>query len=167
MTISECIHWVSLHPNPVLIYMIIVPALAFIVALFFDKTGHQSPGKYLFSILIYASTLPGVLSIVLSGYDLFILRTDLKNVNMLVYFLPIISMGFTLAIINRVVEMSKIPGFKRLSGLMMIIAVTSIIVFILQRLFIGVVFFGSIYMFLGMFVLLFIIIKIGWEKAFG
>ncbi|MEZ5024426.1 MAG: hypothetical protein R2728_14445, partial [Chitinophagales bacterium] len=159
MTISECINWVSQHPNPVIIYMITVPAIAFILSMFFDETGHQSPGKYLFSILIYATALPGVLAIILSGYDFLFLRTDLKNVNILVYFLPILSMGFTLAIINRVVNMTQIPGFKRLSGLMIIIAVTSIIVFILQRLFIGVVFFGSVYMFLGMFVILFVIIK--------
>ena len=46
MTISECIEWVSQHPNPVIIYMITIPAIAFILSMFFDQTGNQSPGKY-------------------------------------------------------------------------------------------------------------------------
>ncbi len=167
MTISECIQWVSQHPNPVIIYMISVPAIAFILSMFFDKSGNQSPGKYFFSAIIYATALPGVLAIVLSGYDILFRKTDIKSVNILVYFLPIISMAVSLAIINRVVTMSAIPGVRRLSGLLLIIGVTSILVFVLERMFIGVIFFGSVYMFLGMFVILFVIIKIGWDKAFG
>lgn len=147
--------------------MITVPAIAFILSMFFDQSGNQSPGKYLFSAIIYAAALPGVLAIVLSGYDILFRNTDLKSVNILIYFLPIISMVFSLAIVNRVVTMSAIPGVKRLSGLLLIIGVTSILVFVLQRMFIGVIFFGSVYMFLGMFVILFVVIKIGWDKAFG
>lgn len=167
MSISEFIQWVELHPTAIIMYMVIVPAIAFILSMFYDTSGNQSPAKYLFSALIYATCVPGIVAIILSGYDFFYQKTDFKDANILVYFLPIISMIVTIVLINRVVNMSQIPGFKRLSGLMMMIAVTSILVFILNKMIFVTVFFGSVYALLGLFIVLFVIIKIGWDKVFN
>lgn len=164
MTIADLIKLVEANPNPVFIYMIIVPAAAFITAMFFEDSASGSPGKYVFSTLMYASCVPGVVAIVLTGYALLIQRTNVLNVNILVYFLPIISMALTIAIINRVVKMVDIPGFKRLSGFMMIIAVSFILVFILQRMFFGVFFVGSLSKLLLFFVVIFVVLKLGWDR---
>ena len=167
MSISEFIQWVEIHPTAIIMYMIIVPALAFIISMFFDTSANESPAKYMFSALIYATCVPGIVAIILSGYDFFYQKTDFKEANILVYFLPIISMIVTIVLINRVADMSSIPGFKRLSGLMMMIAVTSVLVFILHKMIFVSVFFGSIYTLLGLFIVLFVIIKIGWDKVFN
>lgn len=167
MTINETIQWANQNPNPIIIYMICVPALAFILSMFLDKNGHESPGKYLFSAVIYAAAVPGTIAIILSGYDMIFRRADLKNMNMLVYFLPILSMFVSIAFVRRVVDLQHIPGVKRLTGFLLMLGVTGIISFILQKMFIGVIFFGSVYTFLGIFVILFILIRVGWEKAFG
>lgn len=167
MTISNFIEWVNANPNPVFVYMIIVPAAAFIAAMFLENKAHTSPGKYVFSTLMYATCVPGVLAIVLTGYSVVLQRADITKVNVLVYFLPIISMALSIAIINRVTNMKDIPGFKRLSGFMIMIAVTFILVFILQRLFIGVVFFGRIQSLLLLFVVLFVLIKVAWDRMSG
>ena len=164
MTISNFIEWVNANPNPVFVYMIIVPAAAFIAAMLLEDAAKSSSGKYVFSALMYATCVPGVLAIVLTGYTLVLQRADILKVSVLVYFLPIISMALTIAVINRVVRMVEIPGFKRLSGFMMMIAVTFVFVFILQRMFIGVIFFGTLQSLLLLFVFLFGIIKIGWDR---
>jgi len=164
MTITKFIEWVNLHPNPVFIIMIVIPALAFIATMFIEEINVKSPSRYVYSALMYATCIPGVLAIVLCGYSIVLQRADILKVNVLVYFLPIISMMFTIGIINRAVRMVDIPGFKRLSGFMLMIGITFIVVFILQKLFIGVLFFGTIQSLLLLFVILFVVIKIGWDR---
>jgi hypothetical protein len=164
MTIANFIEWVEAHPNPVFIYMIIIPAAAFIATMFFEDTANRSPGKYLFSALIYLTCIPGVLAVVLTGYALLMQRTNILDVNILVYFLPIISMALTIAVINRVTKMRDVPGFRRLSGFMLMIGVSFVLVFMLQRMFFGVVFFGTLQSLLLLFVVIFVILKIGWER---
>lgn len=153
-----------MHPHAVIIYMICIPALALIAALFAGTRPERTPVRYIFSILMYATCVPGVLAVVLTGYALLIMRTDILQVNALVYFLPILSMALTIAITNRVIRMSGIPGFNRLSGFMLLIGVSFVLVFILQRMFFGVVFFGTMQSLLILFAVIFILLKLGWER---
>lgn len=164
MTISKFIEWVNLHSNLVIIYMIIVPVLALIATMVVGGINRKSSSRYLYSGLMHATCIPGVLAMILSGYTIGLQRGDILNVNVLVYFLPIISMGLTIGIINRTTRMAHIPGFKRLSGFMLMIAVAFVLVFILQRMFIGVLFFGTVQSLLLLFVALFVIIKIAWGR---
>lgn len=165
MTINEFISWADQNPVPIFIYMIIVPAAAFIATMFMEENAERSRGKYIFSILMYATCVPGVMAFIMTGYSLVMKRADLMNFNILVYFLPIVSMLLTIGVIQRVIRMVDIPGFKRLSGFIMMIGVTCILVFILQRVFIGVFFFGTLQSLLLLFVVLFVVIKIGWDRV--
>jgi hypothetical protein len=83
--------------------------------------GGQSPWKYLYAVLVYLVCLPGMLSAVLTGYALFFTRENLLDVNLLVYFLPLASMVVTLVFIRKNVTFDEVPGFDRLSGLMVMI----------------------------------------------
>ncbi len=164
MTIAEFILWLEQYPNFIILYMVIVPAIAFISSMFLSQPDEKSPVKYLYSVLVYATCVPGILAIVISGYDLFFQKIDLKQANVLVYFVPIISMIVTLAIISRAIKMVQVPGFKKLSGLMLMIGVSSILVFILHKMIFVTFFAGSIYTLVGLFIILFIGIKLGWDK---
>ena len=56
----------------------------------------------------------GLFAAVITAYGLFFTRTNLLEVNLLVYALPIVSMAFTLLAVRRNVEFESIPGFDRL-----------------------------------------------------
>jgi hypothetical protein len=164
MTIADFILWIEQYPNFVILYMVIVPAIAFICSMFIAQPDQKSPLNYIYSVLVYATCVPGILAIVLSGYDFFFQKTDLKQANVLVYFVPIISMVATLVIIQKAVKMAQIPGFKKLSGLMLMIGVSSVLVFILHKMIFVTAFVGSIYTLIGLFILIFIGVKLGWDK---
>lgn len=121
----------------------------------------------MFSVLIYLASLPGVFALVLVSYTLFILRGNLLEVNLLVYALPIMSMFGVYWAISRVTNFKYLPGFDRLSGLLVIIFLMCISVFFLYRLRFVIGFFGSIEMLFGAGVVLFIVFKIAAAKLFG
>ena len=81
---------------------------------------------------------------VLTAYTLFFTRENLLDVNMLVYVLPIVSMTATLILIRKNASFDEIPGFDRLSGLMVLIAITFVFVLIIERTRIWVLFGGSL-----------------------
>ena len=97
-------------------------------------------------------------------YGLFFYQTNLLDVNFLAYFLPIVSLGFTLVIISKIVSLDEIPGFERLSGLLTVIILAFLATFLLQRVFIHFVFFGSFMNFIAVFAALFLVFKLGLRK---
>jgi len=56
---------------------------------------------------VYLVCIPGLLASVLTSYSLFFRHADLLNVNLAVYFLPIISMIVTLILIHKTVNFEK------------------------------------------------------------
>jgi hypothetical protein len=81
---------------------------------------------------------------VLTGYALLFTGENLLDVNLLVYLLPIVSMGATLGVMSRSVRFADVPGFDRLSGLMLLLGLTFAILLVLRRSFFGVFFIGSL-----------------------
>jgi hypothetical protein len=97
--------------------------------------GHLAPWKYLYSALIYLVCVPGIFAAALAVY-LFLFQRggDIFNVNLLTQVLPIASMIATLGIIRRNAPFDAIPGFGRLSSLMMMIFATFVLMYFLDRL---------------------------------
>lgn len=83
----------------------------------------MSPWKYLYSFLIYAVTIPGLFAISLSIYLFFFERGSIMDANIFTQVLPIISMLLTISIIRKTVDLDLIPGFNKLSSLMLVISI--------------------------------------------
>lgn len=109
----------------------------------YDREGRIMFIDYAYSILIYLVSIPGVISAVLIGYSLFLVRQNLLEVNFLVYFVPVISMGLSFFLIGRRVSFDRLPGFGRLSGLMIMIGLSFLVVLVLFKLRIIIGFFAS------------------------
>lgn len=141
-TINQSLQIIS--SNISVIYFFAGLPLFSIVIGFFHKQrdGEKTLLRYLYSLLTFVSTILGTFSISLIGYAL-LTRTNLLNVNATVYFLPLVSMITNLIIIGKQAEFSKLPGFGRLSGLIIIMAITFAILFFLSKVRILVGFFGS------------------------
>ncbi len=120
---------------------LLVPLLAFIHG---RGRGAESPWRYVYAVFVYAVCVPGIGAAVLTAYTLFFTGENLLDKNLLVYLLPVVSMGVSLALIAKNVSFDQVPGFDRLSGLMVLIGVTFALVLAIRKTFIGIFFIGSI-----------------------
>ena len=167
MSINQWLQTIN-NPDILLICFVSLPLLALLTGIFHQrKNGEKTSLRYLYSVLTYATTIPGTFSISLIAYALFFTRTNLLDVNFLVYFLPLISMIVTLMIIGKQAEFSNLPGFDQLSGLIILLAVTfAIVLFVFKsRIFIG--FFGSIEYLLVLGILVYLLLKWSLKKILG
>lgn len=144
------------------------PVLTAVLGLLHGKgRGETGAWRIVYATVIYAVCLPGIFAAVLTAYSLFFLQTNLLEVNLLVYVAPIVSMIATLAIAGRNVDFDAVPGFDRLSGLMVVLAIVFVLVLAIQKTRIWVVFGGSI---VTMFLLVGVLVaglQWGWKALTG
>ena len=164
MTIQDLIHLLGKHPF-VLLALFTAPAvLAWILSIKFKSGAITKPWKFLFSALTYAVCVPGIFSLVLIGYTMFFQRGDLTEVNILVYFLPLLSMILTLSLIKKSIAFDDIPGFERLSSLMIILAITFIIALGIEKSRLWILFHGSIFLLFGIAAFLYILLHLSLKR---
>ncbi|WP_034228846.1 hypothetical protein [Aquimarina pacifica] len=164
MTVQDFITWFGSNSNIVLSYYVVIILISLIGMLFVKPPNFRPPITYLYSMIVYAVTIPGLFALILLLYSFFFLRTNLLQVDLITYFVPILAMIITLVIVNKTVEMSKIPGFGKLSGLFVLIIVTFVITYVLQRMFFGVFFVGRIQHLVVFFLVLLFVLKIAWNR---
>lgn len=145
MTIQDGINFIGNYSAFIALYFVIPPLLGWAVgAVPYDREGRVVIWDYVYSALVYLVGIPGMISTVLIGYSLFFVRQNLLEINFLIYFLPIVSMGFSYYVIGRKVSFDRLPGFDRLVGLMILIGLSFLIVLMLFKLRLIIGFFASI-----------------------
>lgn len=164
MTIQDIINQFEGNASFIINYYVGLLVVSLIGLLFINPSNFKTPINYVYTILIYATCIPALLSLILILYNLFFLNSNLLKVNIIAYFLPIVSLFVLLFIIKKTVSLNSIPGFKKISGLFMLIMITFIITYIMQRMFFGVFFIGSFKYLIALFLVLLILLKIGWSK---
>ena len=102
---------------------------------------------------------------VLCAYVIFILRTSLLDLNIVVFFVPILSMIVTIVLVQNDINFDYIPGIDRLLGLFIVLAVTFIIILFILKTRIFVFFGGSVLGLLIFGVFMFLLLKWGINKA--
>ncbi len=162
MTARELVMFASQYPWHLTAYFVVVPVLSVLVGIAHGPgRGILAPWKYLYSLLIHLACVPGILATILTGYALFFTRENLLDANLVVYIFPIVSMALTLILIRRTVSFDDIPGFDRISGLIVLLAVTFVLVLGIQRTRIWLFFGSSIYTIIALVAVLFALLKWG------
>src|SRR5678816_4338447 len=134
MTTRELIQKTDSHPWLIAGLFIALPALAWLSGRLHAKgNGGNSPWKYVYSVLVYLACVPGLFAAVITAYTLFFTRENLLDVNPVVYLVPIVSMVVTLVLIRQNVDFDLVPGFDRLSGLMVMMACAFALVLAISR----------------------------------
>jgi len=164
MTVQDLINLLSNNSSIIINYYVALLVISLCGLLFVTNQNFKKPINYIYSILIYATVIPGLLSVILVVYSFFFLRRNLIHLEIITYYLPIIAMIVLLLIIKKTIPLHRIPGFDRLSGLFIIIFIAFIVTYFIQKIFIGIFFIGSITHLLGIFIVLLILLKIGWNK---
>src|SRR5258706_3102411 len=145
MTTRELIHLADQHPLALASLFVFAPLAAWLCGRMHGPgNGGSSPWKCCYSILVYLTCVPGVFAAVLTAYALFFTRENLLDVSFLIYILPIVSMVVTLVLIGKNVSFEVIPGFERLSGLMVMIGCSFAIALAIEKIRIFIFFGGSI-----------------------
>ncbi|MCX6904102.1 MAG: hypothetical protein NTW03_11640 [Verrucomicrobia bacterium] len=145
MTTREFIQWAGAHSLALGCLFVVPPLATWVCGRMHGRgNGGNAPWKYAYSVLVYLACVPGLFAAVLTGCALFMSRENLLDVNPLVYFLPVISMIVTLVLLRKNVSFEQVPGFDRLSGLMVMIGCSFALALAVQKTNIWIFFGGSI-----------------------
>lgn len=135
MTLRELFDYLNDNPLSVVAYFSLVLFTALLAGMMGKGEGHLTPWKYLYSALVYLVCVPGIFAAALAVYlFLFEKGGSIFNVNLLTQVLPVAAMIVTLAIVRRNVAFGDIPGFGRLTDLIMTIFTVFVLMYFLNRL---------------------------------
>jgi len=164
MTLADLFNKVSEEPIYIILFFIAVPITALLTGWFSKEEGGNSPWKYLYSTLLYLVCVPGILAVSLAIYLFLFERRSIFDTNILMEIMPIFSMIVTMLIVRKNVDINRIPGFDKLSGLIMMIFSAMAIMWFIDRTRIIVFSYLPIQYLLLIFIGLMIFIRVGWSR---
>ncbi|MGZ8217496.1 hypothetical protein [Methylomagnum sp.] len=167
MTLQELLAGLDAHPLPVLTYFTALPGLVWLGGRLHGQGApvYDSPVRWLYSVVLYGVCLPGIIAAVAFADTL--AHGRLMQAGVLSQLLPLISMLVTLGLIRHQANPEHIPGFRRMTGFMLLLVFTSLGIFLLMRTRVWIFFGGGIgTLFIAMGVL-FLLLKWAFDRAFG
>lgn len=146
MTIDGLADFLANYPLAVAAIFAAPPLLSLLLGVMHGKgNGGGAPWKYVYTLLLYVACVPGIFAAMLTAYRMLFLNNDLTKVNVLIYFLPIVSMVLTLVLVKRNAgAFERIPGFGRLAGLMLMMGLSFAVAFVLHRMHFFIGFLGDL-----------------------
>lgn len=167
MTLQDFFNSVSSNPALLTVFLLAVPALAFVVNLWSGKTAEEIwRWRFVYATLVYLACIPGIFAFTLNIYLFLFERQSIWQMNLITQVLPIVTMAATLMLIKRKLPFSYIPGFGKLSGFMTLIgAVIGILWFIDRTRIYAVTYIPFVYIIVG-FVGLLLLVRFAWSKLF-
>lgn len=166
MTLQELLARVETHPFWALAYFALPPALAWLAGRAHPKGWvYGSPVRYLYTAAIYLACLPGMVAAIALGDTL--AHGRLLQAGVLSELAPLLAMLVTLGLVRHQAQPEHIPGFRRITGFMLLLALAAVGVFLLMKTRIWIVFGGGIGTLLVALAALFFLLKWAFERAFG
>ncbi len=163
MTLGEFFGLMNQNPAIIIFYFIALPLTALLGMVFGKGEGNLSPWKYFYCAIIYLACVPGIFAVTLNLYQFLFERQPLSEMNIYTQILPIISMIITLYLVKKNVNLDEIPGFGKLSALMVIILILLAIMWGLDRtrliMFTGFPFYYIILLLIVMFIIIRLALK--------
>jgi hypothetical protein len=164
MTLQDFFNWIGNNPTFVLYVFICLPLIAFIIGYMSGQDGNNSPWKYLYAAIIYVICIPGIFAMTLNVYLFLFERKSVFEANVYTQILPIVSMFASLVIIRSKVNLDLIPGFDKLSGLVMMITCAICFMWFLDRTHIYVFSFMPFWQVAGILLALILLMRLGWKN---
>ena len=133
MTLGEFFEHCGQNPALLLGFFALLPLTALFTLLISRGKGLDGSGVYVYSVLIYLVTIPGIFAVTLSVYFFLFERRSILDTNIYTQILPVVSMLATFILLRKQVDFDRIPGFDRLSGLITILAVLMMLMWVLDK----------------------------------
>lgn len=167
MTLQQLFDLLSNNPSFILFYFIALPLTAFLASIFGKGEGHLTPWKQLYCFLMFAAAIPGIFALILNIYLFLFERSPILEFNIYTQILPIFIMILTFWLIRRNVPFELIPGFDRISGLLMIVLSVLAVMWLLDRLHIVAFTYMPFHYVLLLLAGAFIAVRFGIKKVFS
>jgi hypothetical protein len=134
MTLQQFFEWVQSQPSIILYYFLLLLVITLIGAMYSSKDERQlTPWNWIFAVIIYLVCIPGIFAITLSIYFFLFEKRSIMDTELLLQVLPIIMMFIILYIISKSMNFKYIPGFDKISSLIVIIGVILCLMWVLDR----------------------------------
>ncbi len=167
MTLGEFLKALSDNPSILCFLYVAVPLTALLASIFGRNEGAKSPWKELYTFLVYTTSIPGIFAITLNVYLFLFERQPILETNIFTQIFPILSMALTLWLVRRNISFEDIPGFDKLSGLILILTAVIIFMWIMEKTQIFAITVIPFTYFILLFIVLLVFIRIGWNKMYS
>lgn len=164
MTLQEFFDLLAAHDLWVIFFFAVIPVGAFLAGVLGKDEGHLPPWNYFYAGMIYLTSVPGIFAVTLSVYFFLFERRSILETDLYVQVLPVVSMVATLLLIRRNVDLDLVPGFDKLSGLIMMITAALAIMWFVDRTRIWAITFVRFEYVLLIFIGLLVVIRLGWSR---
>ena len=165
MTIEQFLDILGRYPQVIILFLGFLPLASFIHGRYIAGARiAESPHRFVMSTLVYLACVPGIFAVTLSVYVFVFERRSIFQTDIYTQVLPIVSMIATLLIIRRTVDLDSIPGFDKITGLIVVIFAVFSIFWVLDKTHIWVVSYLPFWQGVLIFIGLLIAIRYGWTK---
>jgi hypothetical protein len=164
MKLQDFFTILSNHPQYVLVYFISLPILALIIGFVGGTKDHLAPWKYMYTVIVYMVSIPGIFAVGLNVYFFLFQRQDIMQTDLLLQVLPILAMVVTIFIMKKNINLEFVPGFDKIYALWMILFASMLLMWLLERIHIVVFSYLPFQYLLGIFLGIFGIMYFGWKK---
>jgi hypothetical protein len=166
MTLHDLFNQVSSNYWPLTLFFILLPVIAWVVGQLATGSRDLKFWGLVYAVLVYAVCIPGIFAFTLNIYLFLFERQSIWQANIVLQFLPIISMVLTLMIIKRKIPFALIPGFGKLSGFLTLIAALIGVMWFMDRIhLVAFIYVPFVYIVVG-FVATLLLIRFAWSKLF-
>lgn len=166
MTLQELLTLTENYPGVVLAYFATPPALVWGAGWLHPRGWvYESPLRYVYTVAIYLACLPGIIAAIAFADTL--AHGRLLQAGMLSEILPLAAMLLTLGLVRHQAKPEHIPGFRRITGFMLLLVLTAVGVFLLMRTRIWIFFGGGMGTLLIALTVLFFLLKWAFDRTFG
>jgi len=166
MTLRDLFDQVSSNYWPVATYFILMPLLAWVVGQIATGSRDVKFWGIVYAVIVYAICIPGIFAVTLNIYLFLFERQSIWQANIIMQFLPVISMVLTLMLIRQKIPFSLIPGFGKLSGFLTLITAMIGIMWFVDRIhLVAFTYVPFVYLVIG-FVTALLLIRFAWSKLF-
>ena len=132
--------------QPIVAAMVLITLSSLLIGYLLLKFKRAGWAHAFMSLPIFITTIPGIFFCLVLAYLFFLTKANLLSLP-LFYFFPPIWMAISLYLFSNLVEFDLVPGFDRLSGLVLLAAIAFAFVFILFKMqFVSIVWFRPMHL---------------------
>ena len=164
MTLKEFFDLLAVNPGYIVGFFLLIPLAAFIGTLIGKGEEDEPVWQFYYSTLIYLAAVPGIFSVTLNVYLFLFERRSVMDSDVYTQILPIISMFATLMIIRKSINLDKIPGFGKLSGLIWMVGAVLLIMWFMEKTRIYVFSYMPVQYVFFILIGLILVFRLGWSR---
>ncbi|MFK7980445.1 MAG: hypothetical protein AB8G86_10715 [Saprospiraceae bacterium] len=164
MTLKDFFELLSVNPAYIIGFFLLIPLAAFIGTVIGKGEEDETVWQIYYSTLIYLVAVPGIFSVTLNIYLFLFERRSVMDADVFTQILPIFSMFATLMIIRKSINLDKIPGFGKLSGLIWMVGAVLLIMWFMEKTRIYVFSYMPVQYVLFILIGLIVVFRMGWGR---